>query len=180
MLSRRRSRPPKRERADPWAKTAQREPRRFLSAWSASELRGGDAAGPGRRTAAAAAERRACGHRQALSARQRPSQGHRRDPFHGRRRPSGHAVARILRSPHPHAEVRAIDTAQAERDPRVRAIVPAVDFGFNMGPAEFEKSKRYGKRVPASFSISIETRSTFFRFQLGLIDRLIDRTSTVR
>jgi hypothetical protein len=28
----------------------------------------------------------------------------------------------------------------------------------------------------AAFSVSIETGSTFFRFQLGLIDRLIDRT----
>src|SRR5271167_4605388 len=33
--------------------------------------------------------------------------------------PQGMLFARILRSPHPHAEVRAIDTAAAERDPRV-------------------------------------------------------------
>src|SRR5215831_15397497 len=29
---------------------------------------------------------------------------------------------------------------------------------------------------PAAFSVSIETGSTFFRFQLGLVYRLIDRT----
>jgi hypothetical protein len=29
---------------------------------------------------------------------------------------------------------------------------------------------------PAAFSVSIETGSAFFRFQLGLIDHLIDRT----
>ena len=43
--------------------------------------------------------------------------------------PQGMLFARILRSPHPHAEVRAIDTAAAERDPRVRAIVRAVALG---------------------------------------------------
>src|SRR5271157_2193000 len=36
--------------------------------------------------------------------------------------PQGLLFGRILRSPHPHAEVRAIDTSAAERDPRVRAI----------------------------------------------------------
>ena len=41
----------------------------------------------------------------------------------------GMLFARILRSPHAHAEVRAIDTAAAERDPRVRAIVHAVAVG---------------------------------------------------
>ncbi|MGO9421011.1 hypothetical protein [Roseiarcus sp.] len=35
-------------------------------------------------------------------------------------------IGRILRSPHAHAEVRAIDTKAAERDPRVRAIVRAI------------------------------------------------------
>src|SRR5271166_6256134 len=43
--------------------------------------------------------------------------------------PEGMLFARILRSPYPHAEVRAIDTAAAERDPRVRAIVYAVALG---------------------------------------------------
>jgi hypothetical protein len=32
---------------------------------------------------------------------------------------------------------------------------------------------------PAIFSVSIETESTFFRFQLGLIDRTIARTMNV-
>jgi hypothetical protein len=57
-----------------------------------------------------------------------------------------------------------------------KASIAAVDFGFKVGLAEFEKSKRYGKQVPLRFPVSIETGSTFFRFQLGLIDRLIDHT----
>src|SRR5271165_369565 len=40
--------------------------------------------------------------------------------------PQGMLIGRILRSPHAHAEVRAIDTKAAERDPRVRAIVRAI------------------------------------------------------
>jgi xanthine dehydrogenase YagR molybdenum-binding subunit len=40
--------------------------------------------------------------------------------------PQGLLFGRILRSPHPHAEVRAIDVSAAERDPRVRATVRAV------------------------------------------------------
>ena len=35
-------------------------------------------------------------------------------------------IGRILRSPHAHAEVRAIDVSAAERDPRVRAIIRAI------------------------------------------------------
>ena len=38
----------------------------------------------------------------------------------------GMLFARILRSPHAHAEVRAIDTSAAERDPQVRAILGAI------------------------------------------------------
>ena len=41
----------------------------------------------------------------------------------------GMLFARILRSPHPHAQVSAIDTTAAEHDPRVRAIVRAVPLG---------------------------------------------------
>src|SRR5271166_1074556 len=40
--------------------------------------------------------------------------------------PEGLLFGRILRSPHAHALVRAIDVSAAERDPRVRAIVRAV------------------------------------------------------
>ena len=40
--------------------------------------------------------------------------------------PRGMLIGRILRSPHAHAEVRAIDTAAAERDTHVRAIVRAI------------------------------------------------------
>src|SRR5688500_3442073 len=37
-------------------------------------------------------------------------------------------VGRILRSPHPYAEVAGIDTSRAERMPGVRAIITAADF----------------------------------------------------
>jgi len=40
--------------------------------------------------------------------------------------PQGLLYSRILRSPHAHAEVRAIDVSAAQRDPRVRAIVRAI------------------------------------------------------
>src|SRR5271166_6002598 len=40
--------------------------------------------------------------------------------------PQGLLYGRILRSPHAHAEVRAIDVSAAERDPRVRAIIRAI------------------------------------------------------
>jgi xanthine dehydrogenase YagR molybdenum-binding subunit len=40
--------------------------------------------------------------------------------------PAGLLYARILRSPHAHAEVRVLDVAAAELDPRVRAIVRAI------------------------------------------------------
>jgi len=42
--------------------------------------------------------------------------------------PQGLLIGRILRSPYAHAQVRAIDTSAAERDPRVRAIVRAVSI----------------------------------------------------
>src|SRR5271165_2109006 len=42
--------------------------------------------------------------------------------------PQGLLFGRILRSPHAHAQVLAIDTRAAERDPRVRAIVRAVSL----------------------------------------------------
>jgi CO/xanthine dehydrogenase Mo-binding subunit len=41
---------------------------------------------------------------------------------------AGALVGRILRSPHPHARIRAIDTAKAERLPGVKAVVTAKDF----------------------------------------------------
>jgi hypothetical protein len=51
----------------------------------------------------------------------------------------------------------------------------AVDFGFNvrLGVREL---KALREMSPAAFPVSIETGSAFFRFQLGLIDPLIDRT----
>jgi hypothetical protein len=51
-----------------------------------------------------------------------------------------------------------------------------VDFGFKVRLADFEESKRYGKMGPAKLSVSIQTRPTFFLFQLGLIDHLIGHT----
>jgi CO/xanthine dehydrogenase Mo-binding subunit len=41
---------------------------------------------------------------------------------------AGALVGRILRSPHPHARIRAIDTAKAERLPGVKAVVTSKDF----------------------------------------------------
>jgi hypothetical protein len=48
-----------------------------------------------------------------------------------------------------------------------------VDFGFNMGLAEFERSTRCGEVSPATFSVSIETEATFLLFQFGLVGRAI-------
>lgn len=41
---------------------------------------------------------------------------------------AGQLVGRILRSPHPHAVIRAIDTSKAERLPGVKAVITAVDL----------------------------------------------------
>ena len=62
--------------------------------------------------------------------------------------------------------------------PLVITFLPrlVVDFGFNVRLREFENSKPLREMSPAAFSVSIETSSAFFRFQLGLIDPLIDRT----
>ena len=92
MSSRRRSPRQKRERPEPWPKTAPCAPRRSRSASSASALHEEPRQDPGRRAAAVAAQRRACRHRQAASAPERPGQGHRRDPLYGRRRAAGPAV----------------------------------------------------------------------------------------
>lgn len=40
----------------------------------------------------------------------------------------GMLTARILRSPHPHAQIRSIDTSRAKRSPGVAAVVTAADF----------------------------------------------------
>lgn len=44
------------------------------------------------------------------------------------RHPDGELVARVLRSPHPHAKILTLDTTRAERMPGVRAIVTADDL----------------------------------------------------
>ena len=49
-------------------------------------------------------------------------------------------------------------------------------FRFQSGTGGVLKIKALREMSLAAFSVSIETGSTFFRFQLGLIDRLIDRT----
>jgi xanthine dehydrogenase YagR molybdenum-binding subunit len=65
--------------------------------------------------------------------------------------PPGMLHARVLRSPHPHANVRMIDVAAAARHPGVRAILPIVD------PADMkEATLRYvGAPVVAVAAVSI-------------------------
>ena len=48
-------------------------------------------------------------------------------------------------------------------------------FRFQSGTGGVREIKALREMSPAAFSVSIETGSTFFRFQLGLIYRLIDR-----
>ena len=47
----------------------------------------------------------------------------------------GQLVGRVLRSPHPHARIRSIDTSKAAKLPGVKAIVTAADFAEQ--PSEF-------------------------------------------
>ena len=49
-------------------------------------------------------------------------------------------------------------------------------FRFQSGTGGLREIKALREMSPATFSVSIETGSKFFRFQLGLIDRLIDHT----
>ena len=48
-------------------------------------------------------------------------------------------------------------------------------FRFQCGTGGVREIKALREMSPAAFSVSIESGSTFFRFQLGLIYRLIDR-----
>src|SRR5215467_8231600 len=48
---------------------------------------------------------------------------------------SGQLVGKVLRSPHPHARIRSIDTKAAEKLPGVKAVVTAKDFKDQ--PSEF-------------------------------------------
>jgi len=61
-----------------------------------------------------------------------------------------------------------------------RAAHEAVDrvcrFRFQSGTGGLREIKALREMSHATFSVSIETGSKFFRFQLGLIDRLIDHT----
>ena len=47
---------------------------------------------------------------------------------------------------------------------RREAAGAAVDFGFNVGLAEFEKSTRYGKLVPLRFRFQLRLDRRFFGF----------------
>ena len=49
-------------------------------------------------------------------------------------------------------------------------------FRFQCETGGVRELKALREISPAAFSVSIETGSAFFRFQLGLIDHLIDRT----
>jgi hypothetical protein len=49
-------------------------------------------------------------------------------------------------------------------------------FRFQSGTGGVREIKALREMSPAAFSVLIETGSTFFPFQLGLVDRLIDRT----
>ena len=49
-------------------------------------------------------------------------------------------------------------------------------FRFQCETGGVRELKALREMSPAAFSVSIETGSAFFRFQLGLIDHLIDRT----
>ena len=49
-------------------------------------------------------------------------------------------------------------------------------FRFQCETGGVRELRALGEMSPAAFSVSIETGSAFFRFQLGLIDHLIDRT----
>src|SRR5688572_3951481 len=48
---------------------------------------------------------------------------------------AGQLVGKVLRSPHPHARIRGIDTSAAEKLPGVKAVVTAKDFKDQ--PSEF-------------------------------------------
>ena len=53
---------------------------------------------------------------------------------------------------------------------------PCCRFRFQCETGGVRELKALREMSPAAFSVSIETGSAFFRFQLGLIDHLIDRT----
>lgn len=55
----------------------------------------------------------------------------------------GMLVGKVLRSPHPHAEVRSIDTSAAERLPGVRAVLTAADLPETKYPHEGAFADRF-------------------------------------
>src|SRR4029079_2059570 len=48
---------------------------------------------------------------------------------------SGQLVGKVLRSPHPHARIRSIDTSATEKLPGVKAVITGMDFKEQ--PSEF-------------------------------------------
>ena len=83
-----------------------------------------------------------------------------------------------------HAVASASDGARAATADELLGLDAPLDFlrllrcrfRFQIGTGRPREIKALRELSPAAFSVSIETGSTFFRFQLGLIDRLIDRT----
>src|SRR5215831_4462169 len=60
--------------------------------------------------------------------------------------------------------------------PPQHAKAPSCRFRFQSGTGGVREIKALREMSPAAFSVSIETGSTFFRFQLRLMYRLVDRT----
>src|SRR5688572_32303300 len=47
----------------------------------------------------------------------------------------GMLIGKVLRSPHPHARIRSIDTSKAEALPGVKAVITRDDFSADVPPA---------------------------------------------
>ena len=96
--------------------------------------------------------------------------------------PGGSRPARTLELPKAHACASACAARQAvDRRAAVQNMSddPSQDycrFRFQCETGGVRELKALREMSPAAFSVSIETGSAFFRFQLGLIDHLIDRT----
>ena len=78
--------------------------------------------------------------------------------------------AKLLRSPHPHARIRNIDTRRAERLPGVKAVITGKDtpyvFGvshFDQTPLQTEKVRHVGDAVAAVAAIDLDTAEEALR-----------------
>ena len=81
----------------------------------------------------------------------------------------GMLVGKILRSPHPHARIRAIDASKAAKLPGVKAIVTRDDFPAEVDPSlrdvlynvmAREKALYDGHAVAAVMEVAAEMRET--------------------